>query len=250
MHIESVGQGRALVLIHGWAMHSGLLAPLTRALSGHFRVYLADLPGHGRSRDDTDLSLDHVIDRILDTVPDGAIWGGWSLGGLFALTAAQRHPERVGGLIGIATNPCFVRTPDWEHGVPAQVFSGFAAGLREDFDRTVERFLALEALGSARATALLRELYQDVMAHGPPTREALQRGLELLQHSDARPDVARLRQPSLWFAGRRDRLVPAPSMQWCARTAARSRLLELDSGHMPFLGHAPVMAEAVIETFA
>ena len=52
MHIETVGQGPDLVLIHGWALHGGVFAPLVARLSGRFRLHLVDLPGHGHSRDE------------------------------------------------------------------------------------------------------------------------------------------------------------------------------------------------------
>ena len=52
MHIETCGSGPDLVLIHGWAMHGGIFAPLTPLLREHFRVHLVDLPGHGYSVDD------------------------------------------------------------------------------------------------------------------------------------------------------------------------------------------------------
>ena len=51
MHIESIGHGPPLVLIHGWAMHAGIFAPLTARLAEHFEVFLVDLPGHGRSNE-------------------------------------------------------------------------------------------------------------------------------------------------------------------------------------------------------
>ena len=52
MHIEIHGDGPDLVLIHGWAMHGGIFAPLLDALAARFRVHLVDLPGHGCSRDE------------------------------------------------------------------------------------------------------------------------------------------------------------------------------------------------------
>src|SRR5213078_1405478 len=49
VHVESVGVGRSLVLLHGWGMHSGLWFPLLPRLSNRYRMHLVDLPGHGYS---------------------------------------------------------------------------------------------------------------------------------------------------------------------------------------------------------
>ena len=38
-----------LVLLHGWAMHSGIWGPLVGRLARRFRVHAVDLPGHGHS---------------------------------------------------------------------------------------------------------------------------------------------------------------------------------------------------------
>ena len=52
MHIDTIGHGPDLVLIHGWAMHGGIFAPLVERLSPQFQLHIVDLPGHGHSRDD------------------------------------------------------------------------------------------------------------------------------------------------------------------------------------------------------
>ncbi|MGB6143398.1 MAG: alpha/beta fold hydrolase, partial [Rhodanobacter sp.] len=52
LFIEKAGHGPLpLVLLHGWAMHGGVLAPLVEALEQQCTMYVVDLPGHGRSRD-------------------------------------------------------------------------------------------------------------------------------------------------------------------------------------------------------
>ena len=52
MFIETRGHGPALALIHGWAMHGGLFAPLADRLADRYTLHLVDLPGHGHARDD------------------------------------------------------------------------------------------------------------------------------------------------------------------------------------------------------
>ena len=125
MHIEVIGQGPALVLIHGWALHGGVFAPLVDRLSAHLQLHLVDLPGHGASRDDTTpLRLPHVVNAIAAATPP-AVWCGWSLGGLFALHAAATLPQ-VRALAMIAATPRFVRGEDWPHAVEPAVFEQLA----------------------------------------------------------------------------------------------------------------------------
>jgi pimeloyl-[acyl-carrier protein] methyl ester esterase len=145
----------------------------------------------------------------------------------------------------MASSPRFVVAPDWDFGMPADVFRQFARGLERDFHATVERFLALEAMGSAHAAAEMDALRAQAFEHGPPALESLRQGLALLQESDLRDAVATLAMPSLWIAGRRDRLVPPQAMRWAAQTAAQARYMELDSGHMPFLADADAVATAL-----
>lgn len=243
LHIGTTGAGADLVLIHGWAMHAGILAPLARELAPRFRLHLVDLPGHGLSRDDAGtLDPADVAQRIAECVPH-AIWVGWSLGGLVALEAALAGVAR--GLVAIAASPRFVVTDNWPHGVPAQTFTQFAAGLRHDYRRTIVRFLALEAHGSDRAQTELRELKADVFAHGEPALAALCNGLAILEHSDLRARLPELRVPSLWIAGRRDRLIPTGAMQWAAEQSPQGTFMEFSSGHAPFIGHAAEVAAAI-----
>lgn len=246
LSITTRGQGRHLVLIHGWAMHGGIFAPLADALAAHFHLHVVDLPGHGASRAFAPGDLDPAAcARAIAARTPPAIWLGWSLGGLVAIRGALDAPAQVQALVVVACSPRFVIAEDWPHGVPAQVFADFAHALEQRFDRAIERFLALETLGSAHAQEELRALRAEVFAHGAPLAAALQEGLTILDHCDLRAALADLRVPSLWIGGRRDRLVAPTAMQWAARQAPRARHLELPSGHAPFLGHAAAMAEAI-----
>src|SRR4051812_20015701 len=240
MHIETQGSGADLVMIHGWAMHAGIFAGFSRALAPHFRLHLVDLPGHGFSRDDAG-SLDPIecARRIAEEVPR-AIWLGWSLGGLVAMRAAL-DTQKVRGLVLISSSPHFVVGKDWTFGVAPSVFAEFGAGLAEDYRGTIERFLALETLGAVHARAVLRALKADVFARGEPAMSALTEGLRVLDATDLRSDLSRIRVPSLWIAGRRDRLVDPDAMKWAAERSG-GRYVECNSGHAPFLGHADVLA--------
>jgi len=133
LHINTLGHGPPLVLLHGWAMHAGIFSALAEHLKQAHTLYLVDLPGHGYSRESTiALELEPVTHTLLNTLPP-AIWLGWSLGGLFALHAANKIPA----LIMLCANPCFVRKEDWPHGMPPETFQSFATGLAQDYRHTL-----------------------------------------------------------------------------------------------------------------
>jgi pimeloyl-[acyl-carrier protein] methyl ester esterase len=245
MRVETFGDGPDLVLIHGWAMHGGVFAPLIRLLHERFRLHLVDLPGHGLSRDDA-TALDPLLcaEMLLAKLPR-AVWVGWSFGGLVALHAALMRPRTVRGLVMIASSPRFVAAPDWPHGVALEIFAQFDAGLRRDYAATIERFLALEAMGSDDAQAELRALKAQVFARGEPALTALEQGLKVLETADLRARLHELAVPNLWIAGRRDRLVPAAALRWAAQQNPQSSFVEIASGHAPFVSHAADVVAAI-----
>lgn len=245
MHVDVVGEGPDLVLVHGWAMHAGIFTPLTQQLAPHFRLHLVDLPGHGYSRDDLDALDPTECAAVLAARLPRAIWVGWSLGGLAALHAALLPAARLRGLVMLASSPRFVADVDWPHGVKLEIFEQFDAGLRTDYRATIERFLALEALGSEHTQACLHELRAHVFERGEPALAALEQGMRVLETTDLRASLAELRAPSLWLAGRRDRLVPAAAMRWAAQQSPQGRFVEFSSGHAPFIGHAHDVADAI-----
>jgi len=256
LHIESQGQGPVLLLLHGWAMHGGIFAPLVEALAGRFTVLTVDLPGHGHSRAST---LPLVAETLADVLaaqlearePEApaaarALVAGWSLGGLVALALAARHPQRVRGLVMLAASPRFVAAADWPMGMDPEVFASFGADLDRDLPGTLDRFLMLGAQGSARSREALHFLRDAVHDRGRPTPEALHAGLALLRSADLRPCLPGLAVPSLWIAGRRDRLVGSQAVQTAAALVPDSRLVMFErAGHAPFLTEPAAVAEAI-----
>ena len=69
-------------------------------------------------------------------------------------------------------------------------------------------------------------------------------GLELLETADLRDVLPALQVPSLWIAGRRDRLVDPRAMAAAADLAPSARLEVVEhAGHAPFLTHAGQVAD-------
>jgi pimeloyl-ACP methyl ester carboxylesterase len=66
LHVESTGSGPPLIVLHGWAMHSGLWVPALPKLASRFRVHLVDLPGHGRSPPIAPTTLAGIAGAVAD----------------------------------------------------------------------------------------------------------------------------------------------------------------------------------------
>jgi len=251
LFIQTEGRGDThLVLLHGWAMHGGVFAPLVDALRDRCTLHVVDLPGHGRSRDcDVPLQPVECAKAIAARVP-AAIWLGWSLGGLYALQGALDFPRQVQGLAMLCASPRFVRGEGWTHAVSPEILQDFGRDLETDYEGTLERFLALEALGSDCAQADLRKLRADTFNEFRPQVRALTEGLDVLEHSDLRSRLHELQQPSAWIAGRRDRLVPWQSMQWSAAQCGGVFTCIGGGGHAPFIGHTDEVVAAIAPLLA
>ena len=246
LHVEVHGHGPVpLVMLHGWAMHGGVMQTLVDALADDCTMHVVDLPGHGYSRD-CGLPLEpRACAAAIAAVTPPAIWLGWSLGGLIALTAALDMPQQVRGLAMLCATPKFVRGEGWPHGGDAALVQQLATDLETDYHGTIERFLSLEAMGSDDPRAELRHLRSLVFSRGEPDLRVLQEGIRILQDSDRRAALPDLRVPSAWIAGRRDRLVPPPAMQWSAIQCGGSYTEIQQAGHAPFFGHADTVVQAL-----
>lgn len=245
---QTKGEGDChLVLLHGWGLNAEVWDCITPELSAHFTLHLVDLPGFGRSRDFGAMSLDAMAERVLAQAPEQAIWLGWSLGGLVASQIALTHPQRVQALITVASSPCFFAQDDWV-GIKPEILAGFQQQLSEDFQRTVERFLALQTLGTESARQDARALKSTVLSLPMPTVEALNGGLEILKTADLRQALTSLDKPFLRLYGRLDGLVPRKIVpQLDALWPQSESYLFAKAAHAPFISHPDEFCQVIRE---
>lgn len=250
LKVETTGQGRDLVLVHGWGMNAGVWASLVALLAPGFRVTVVELPGHGGSDYDAEPnSLDDWSNSLLHVAPERAVWLGWSLGGQLAMNAALLAPARVSGLILMATTPRFVVGEGWPHALSPDIFHQFSERLLADPAATLSRFLAIQVLGAEQERETLKHLKQAMKHRREPRAEALADGLRLLLETDLRTALADLRPPVLWMLGSRDALVPRGLASELPRLQPKAQVRLLDkAAHALFLSH-PQACGRLIQDF-
>lgn len=247
---RSSGTGRELFLIHGWGMNASVWLPWVKQLTSDYRVTLAELPGHGESPwEESQLELDDWADQLLRVAPDNAVWIGWSLGGLVMQRAALLQPQKLQGMLAMASSPCFVQRPDWNCAIAPAVLNDFAAELQADSNKTLRRFLSLQVQGASDARSILRQLQLEFSKRPPPRAEALQTGLDLLLDVDLRPFLAQIDLPMSWILGDRDTLVPDCLAQALPRLCSGVSVQVIQgAAHAPFLSH-PQQCTQLLQEF-
>ncbi|HKT32912.1 MAG TPA: pimeloyl-ACP methyl ester esterase BioH [Gammaproteobacteria bacterium] len=247
LYIETTGRGPDLFLIHGWALHSNVWNGLLPELARSWRITRVDLPGHGRSRTmPMPVTLPELAHLVVQAAPPGAVWLGWSLGGLVALQVALDFPQCLRALILTGSTPRFTMAPDWDCGMSPQQLAEFSIQLARDYRGTVQRFLALQVHGDEHARVSLRQLSACLSAGAEPDARSLAAGLEILRSSDLRAELGRIHVPALVMSGGRDRLVPPAAGAWLADAIPGARLHAFPkAAHAPFLSHPREFVVAV-----
>lgn len=103
--VETYGEGRPLVLLHGFTGSAETWHPLLNMFQS-CQVILIDLIGHGRTDSPADYRRYSMEETVLDLHAlfkelelDKPVLAGYSMGGRAALSYAVRYPETVSKLI-------------------------------------------------------------------------------------------------------------------------------------------------------
>jgi pimeloyl-[acyl-carrier protein] methyl ester esterase len=227
-----------LVLVHGWGLNHAVWQQILPQLAEHFVVLTPDLPGFGLATHYPEpYTLADVAAMVATQIPAGSLVLGWSLGGLVATQIALDCPDKVKALALVASSPCFVAGDDWP-GMAPEVLSQFAAALAKDVALTIDRFLAIQALGSETARQEIKLLKQALLSLPLPQPVALAGGLTILATDDLRSRLTELCMPVAGCYGRLDSLVPAAMLTKLQALLPQSEFTVLPkASHAPFISH-------------
>ncbi len=237
-----------MVLLHGWGMNQGvwqvIMPELTFFHDGAVRCL--DLPGFGNAQSiPTPYTLHAAAELLSSELNEGSILVGWSLGGLFALYIAAHWPDKVAKVVLVASTPFFAQHDDWP-GIKPDVLNAFKDQLVSHREKTIERFLAIQAMGSESARDDIKQLKLLLNQYPAPKEQALSAGLDILQHDDLRAMFAQLTVPIVGIFGRLDALVPYRALKKMQALQPNFDYEVIDkASHAPFISHKEAFITAL-----
>ncbi|NER83652.1 MAG: alpha/beta hydrolase [Leptolyngbya sp. SIO1D8] len=235
LHVVVKGEGYPILCLHGHPGNGRCMDVFTQALTHRFRTIAPDLRGYGRSRVlqpfEMAVHLDDLNDLLTQFNVQNCLILGWSLGGILAMEMALRYPQKVSGLILVATaarprgsHPPITWT-DNAYTAIASLVNRVSPGWQWNIETLGKRSLYRYLIQQHTPTAYRRLAYDALPAFIQTSRFAERSLAQALQNGYNRlPDVANLSVPSLVLCGECDRHITAASSQETAQRLKNSTL--------------------------
>jgi pimeloyl-ACP methyl ester carboxylesterase len=232
--IQQHGQGYPILCLHGHPGSADCMRVFSEPLSGQLWTISPDLRGYGRSKTRSPFTMqDHLTDleALLDQLNiQQCLVLGWSLGGILALELALRQPERVTGLILVATAARPISsvpqptTSELLYTLIAASLNSLKPGWKWNIDRFGRRSL-LKHLITQHTEDAYRFLAKAGSAAVLQTSRHAQQALtlSLQQRYNRLPDLVHLSQPCLVLSGANDRHILSQASQETAQALKNSQ---------------------------
>ncbi len=247
------GQGRPLVLLHGWSMSAAVFSEIATLLSADFRLLIPDLPGHGKSAPALQNDLAGVAAdlscwlAVIEQKP--VMLAGWSLGGMLSLELANMNNLPVDHLILIGTTPRFTSSSDWPFGLPAVQVNALVRNLRRRFEPTLADFFSLAFAGEDISNERLRTIRNFAVRQSPLADPGVALSLlNMLAVHDQRSILSDIHQPTLVLHGDLDQIAPVAAGRSLAEMLPHGHFVGFAGvGHAPFLSQPQAVVEKIRE---
>ncbi|MCM2435902.1 alpha/beta fold hydrolase [Agrobacterium rosae] len=249
LHVKDMGQGRPVVLIHGWPLTGDMFEyQMLALLEAGFRVITYDRRGFGQSgHPATGYNYDTFADdlaAILDELDlQDVSLVGFSMGGGEIARYLSRHgAARVSKAVLIASVVAYLLKEETNtDGVDASVFEDMKSQIRKDRFAFLQDF-AKTFYGVGWVTSPVSDGVLDwsftlgIMASPKATIDCV----DAFGRTDFRPDLKSFTMPTLVIHGTADKTVPIePSGRAAAAGIPSAKLIEYDGEPHGLFATAP-----------
>ena len=239
LYVKELGEGRPVMLIHGWPLSADSWDPVMMALADKgFRAIAYDRRGFGRSDQpksgyDYDTFADDLADVMKATgATDNVALVGFSMGG----GEIARYMSRHGGsgvskaVLVSSVVPYMLKTDDNPDGVPQSTFDEMTEGMKTNYrafftdffkdfygDGLLSDKVSSEEKHWAWMTTMMAGQYATIQSAGA------------FATTDFRPDLAHFKVPTLIIHGTKDETVPIDATgRAAAEKIEGAKLIEYD----------------------
>ena len=258
---KELGQGRPVILIHGWPLSADSWDPVMIALKdAGMRAIAYDRRGFGRSDHaasgyDYDTFSDDLADLIAELgLESGIGLAGFSMGGGEIARYLSRHGGKGVSAVALISSvvPYMLKTDDNPDGVPQSTFDQMTAGMEKDHRQFFTPFFK-DFYGDGWVTAAVSQEEKDwawataMMA----AKWAVLNSANAFATTDFRPDLAHFKLPTLVVHGTADKTVPIDATaRVVAREVPGARLIEYDGeAHGIFATQTERLSADLVEFF-
>jgi len=238
LFVKDWGDGRPVVLIHGWPLSADSWDAQAMALAqAGFRAIAYDRRGFGRSAQpwngyDYDTLADDLADVLKETRAHDAAIIGFSMGGGEVARYMSRHEGKGVAGAGLISSvvPYMLKTDDNPDGVPEETLKNIGEGIKKDrygfFPGFFKNFFGVGLVTSPVSHPVIDWACQVAnMAGLKPVLECA----NSFGHTDFRGDLAAFRVPTLIVHGTGDKTVPIDATgRQAAKGIPGSQLVEYD----------------------
>ncbi|WP_144548144.1 alpha/beta fold hydrolase [Bacillus sp. X1(2014)] len=245
-YIDS-GEGKPIVLLHGFCGSSSYWEFVIPTLSADYRVIALDLPGHGQSDplqgSSTIENLADQVKNLLDALnlPEVTMFGH-SLGGYITLAFAEKYGGQLSGY-SLIHSTAFPDSEEAKKARSANIEKVNKSGIYLLIDGLVPKLFSPENQDE-NYVGIAMEIGYTTSAEG---------AIDALNAMKDRPDRNRVLEsstlPILLVAGERDQIIPAEKTFSVSKANIRQSIIK-DSGHMSMFENPMELVSEIQEFLA
>jgi pimeloyl-ACP methyl ester carboxylesterase len=251
IYYEIIGQGEPLVMIRGIGSNVDHWYEQVPVLSKKYQLLLFDNRGIARTSDPggsfstRDMAADTIA--LMEAVGiERAHILGYSMGGMIVQEMALAYPEKVNGLLLVATD-C---------GISLRIKA------RPEFSGIFTEMVRLGTIEARQAAAVclfakqtfesrpeIIQRYAEISARFPASQQTLSRQWEAITRHDACDRLPDISSPALAITGSEDELIPPENARVMAERIPDAQMISIEGGGHQFLIEQPEAFNEAVMSF-